>query len=354
MGPDAVLGRAGFAADTAPHDALVAVPDAGGGWAVAETLAEARARAGTVGGRRSGSAVRPPLALPAGNWAATLRTSWVEPAYLELDASWCRPGGEPARPLANGGAFGSKLDGRVARAARELADQHGRAVRVVLRREDVAASGPKRPPVAGGALPDGTGILRIVRTPGIAERIAAVAPGLRVEQVDHPGPPTSAAMRAAGWAEAVVLNAGAAGSAGMVTEPGQGSARARFADDGTVVVTVWPGEVLDEVAVRSYVTGAAHMALSWMSGEGLAVDEHGFVGDLTVRSFGVLGAAATPPVEVEVADDAGPARRCSDAAMVAVAAVAWLRTGCPTDWPTGSSVAVILPEPVESTTLVPW
>ena len=37
-----------------------------------------------------------------------LATSWVEPAYLEPDASWCEPGGEPASPLANGGAFGGK------------------------------------------------------------------------------------------------------------------------------------------------------------------------------------------------------------------------------------------------------
>ena len=39
VGPDAALGRAGFAADTAPAGALVAVPDGSGGWAVGETLA---------------------------------------------------------------------------------------------------------------------------------------------------------------------------------------------------------------------------------------------------------------------------------------------------------------------------
>ncbi|MEZ5237731.1 MAG: hypothetical protein R2716_01830 [Microthrixaceae bacterium] len=32
----------------------------------------------------------------------------MEPAYLETDASWCEPGGEPAPVLANGGAFGGK------------------------------------------------------------------------------------------------------------------------------------------------------------------------------------------------------------------------------------------------------
>src|SRR4051812_44431681 len=40
VGPDVALGEGGFADDTAPPDALVAVPDGAGGWAVGETLAE--------------------------------------------------------------------------------------------------------------------------------------------------------------------------------------------------------------------------------------------------------------------------------------------------------------------------
>ncbi|MBX3287418.1 MAG: 2Fe-2S iron-sulfur cluster binding domain-containing protein, partial [Actinobacteria bacterium] len=95
VGAHVALGRGGFADDTAPPDALVAVPDGAGGWSVAETLAEARRRAGKVQGRRTTVGSRPPLDLPPGRWAATLRTSWVEPAYLETDASWCEPGGEP-------------------------------------------------------------------------------------------------------------------------------------------------------------------------------------------------------------------------------------------------------------------
>src|SRR5437870_5133178 len=39
VGPDVVLGGGGFADDTAPPDALVAVPDGVGGWAVGATLA---------------------------------------------------------------------------------------------------------------------------------------------------------------------------------------------------------------------------------------------------------------------------------------------------------------------------
>jgi len=104
------LGEGGFADDLAPADALVAVPDGTGGWALGETLGEARAAAGKVQGRRTSVAPVPPLQVPPGEWAVTLRTSWVEPAYLETDASWCAPGGEPATVLANGGAFGGKVD----------------------------------------------------------------------------------------------------------------------------------------------------------------------------------------------------------------------------------------------------
>ena len=87
--------------------------------------------------------------VPAG---VQLATSWVEPAYLEPDASWCEPGGAPASPLANGGAFGSKVDSSAPRAARELADRFGRSVRVVYSREDVVRLGPKRPPIAASAV----------------------------------------------------------------------------------------------------------------------------------------------------------------------------------------------------------
>ena len=46
VGPEVALGRAGFADDTAPPDALVAVRSADGGWVVAETLREAREASG--------------------------------------------------------------------------------------------------------------------------------------------------------------------------------------------------------------------------------------------------------------------------------------------------------------------
>lgn len=337
VAPGVALGRGGFADDTAPAGALVAVPDGSGGWAVGETLAEARAAAGKVQGRRTTVEARPPLEVPPGDWAATLRTSWVEPAYLEPDAAWCEPGGEPSTPLANGGAFGGKRNSPVRAAARALADLHGRPVRVLLNREDVVRLGPKRPPFAGGASPDGSGVVRVARTEGIAAVIASIAPGLRVEEVDLAGPPTSVDLRAAGWAEAAVLLAGARDSLAPITDPLRGAvAEAEITADGTVRVQLDAGEVLDEVVLRSYCTGAAHMALSWVSSEGIAVDGGGTVHDLTIRSFGVLRAVDTPPIEVTVLDGDGPAVRASDAVFAAVAAAAWLHAGCPTDWPTGT------------------
>ncbi|MGK2949330.1 MAG: 2Fe-2S iron-sulfur cluster-binding protein [Acidimicrobiales bacterium] len=337
VGPDIALGRGGFADDTAPPDALVALPDGHGGWVLGDTVAEARAAAGKVQGRRTTVDARPPLEVPAGDWAASLRTSWVEPAYLEPDASWCLPGGVPVSALANGGAFGGKVATEVEAAARLLADQHGRPVRVLLDREDVVRLRPKRPPVAGGADADGRGVLRAVRTPGLAAAVALVAPSLTVEEVDQPGPPTSTDLRAAGWGEALVLLAGARGAAGPVTDPHTGGiAEAEVGGDGTIRVRVTGGDPLDEVVVRSYVTGAAHMGLGWVSSEGLAVDEAGTVHDLTIRSFGILRAVDTPPIEVEVVASSGPPVRVSDAAFVAVAAAAWLHLGCPGDWPTGA------------------
>jgi len=351
VGLDAVVGRGGFAADTAPAGALYAVLAEGGDWVVGETLSEARAAAGVRSGRRSGHPLTWPLALPPGDWAVTLRTTWVEPAYLEPDTSWCLPGGQPASPLANGGAFGGKLDSPVTCAARRLADEHGRPVRAVLSREDVVRIGPKRPPLAIGARADGTGVARVARTAGIAAAIRANAPGLCVEEVDVLGPPSSSAARAAGWAEAAMVSAalrsgagdprpgGLPGSGSASVESPEGSvARAGVQIDATgrpirVRVELDCGEVLDEVVLRSYVVGAAHMALGWVTSEGIAVDGEGRPVDLTIRSWGVLRALDMPPVEVELAHSGRPAVNGSDAAFAAVAAATWIAHGCPPELP---------------------
>ncbi len=343
-GPHVSLGTGGFADDTAPADALVAVragPDASAadehGWVVAETAAEARSLAGQIPGRRTTASWEPPLEVPPGDWAVTLCTSWVEPGYLETDAAWCEPGGEPASPLGNGGAFGGKLHSPVAEAARLLADRHGRPVRVLWSRPDTVELGPKRPPIAAGVRSDGSGEMVVARTPGVAETIRAYAPDLNVTEVDLPGPPTSVQVRGAGWAEAAVLLAAARGEPGWITCPGGGSATAAVDGDGSISVEVRAGRVLDETVLRSYCTGAAHMAYSWVTSESLGVDPAGVVHDLTVRSFGIVSAAKMPAVQVDVLDDGSEPVNGSDAVFAAVAAAVWIDRGLSPTWPTGSS-----------------
>jgi hypothetical protein len=332
VGADVSLGRGGFADDLAPLDALVAVRSDDGEWIVADTLTEARRRAGKVQGRRSTAALRWPVPVPDGDWDRTLQTTWVEPGYLEPDASWCEPGGEPKTSLANGGAFGGKVASEVGAVARRLANEHGRAVRVLYAREDVVRLGPKRPPLAAGLRAGGTGVVRVVRTPGIAEAVASVASGLTVEEVDVVGPATSAALRAAGWAEASVLLASLGSAPDAVVAPNGARATATV-DDAGVHIRVRCGDPLDEVVLRSYCTGAAHMALGWVRSEGLAVDDAGVPVDLTIRSFGILRASETPPVTVEIEYDDGPPINGSDAVFAAVAAAAWRHAGHLARWP---------------------
>jgi aerobic-type carbon monoxide dehydrogenase small subunit (CoxS/CutS family) len=370
VGADVALGRGGFADDTAPRDAVVAIPlppgsdapafeAAGFEWVVAETLLAAREVAEKVQGRRTTMDPVPPLPLPpAVDGGVRLATSWVEPAYLEPDASWCEPGGEPATPLANGGAFGGKALSPAGLAARELADELGRTVRVVFSREDVVRLGPKRPPFAGSAVLR-EGHLSIdaafageVRAVGFLHpAYAGYEVAVHVGRAAPLGPPTSIAPRAAGFAEMRVLQEGALDAAGFDRAahlPGDREA-AVFLDNAVVLpetnaaagarvvideqtgrlerveVRVAAGDPLDDVVLRSYATGAAHMALGWVLTEGLAVDpDTGEVHDLTIRSFGVIRAKDTPPIDVTIVDDAGPPlAHASDAVFTAVAAATW-------------------------------
>jgi len=353
------LGRAPFADDTAPRDALVAVPlppgsaadsvaAAGLQWVVAESLLEARSRAAKVQGRRTTVGARPPLLdrmPPCPPGGVRLATQWVEPAYLEPDASWCRPGGQPASPLANGGAFGGKTRSAAPIAARELADRLGRAVRVVYAREDVVRLGPKRPPIAAVAVAR-AGVVEIegvvVRGDDVP-RVWPAPPGIEVRarwtEVDVPGPRVSSDLRAAGLAEQAVLVGGALDRDVDVVTPSGARASASVAVErdrvSGVEVSIAAGDPLDEVVLRSYAIGAAHMALGWVTGEGLAVDDGtGEIHDLTIRSFGVLRSAETPPITVTIVDDPAPARaRSTDAVFAAVAAATWNALGRPVTFP---------------------
>jgi hypothetical protein len=174
----------------------------------------------------------------------------------------------------------------------------------------------------------------VVRTAGIAEAIASVAPGLEIEEVDVAGPPTSAGVRAAGWAEAAVLLAALRGDPHVeIRAPNGARARALVTDDG-ISVQVSCGEPLDEIVLRSYCIGAAHMALGWVTSEGISVDHEGEPRDLTIRSFGILRATEMPPVDVDIEPSGDASINGSDAVFAAVAAAAWIAQGCPQDWPT--------------------
>ncbi len=333
VGPHIALGRGGFADDTAPEGSLVAMRTASGDWAVGESVPEARRLAGKVQGRRSTIGLEWPIDVPGGDWARTLQTTWVEPGYLEPDAVWCMPGGDPIGPLTNGGAFGGKRAHELAAVARRLADERGVPVRVLLSREDVVRLGPKRAPIAAGLRVDGSGLVRVARTAGVAAAIRSVLPDVEVEEVDVPGPPTSADLRAAGWAEAAVLLASTTEGPDVVTAPTGAIATATVDDTGTVRVSVRCGRVLDEVVLRSYCIGAAHMALGWVRSEGVAVDPAGMVHDLTIRSFGILRAVDTPSIEVTIEPDDGEPVNGSDAVFAAVAAAAWRHAAFPPRWP---------------------
>jgi xanthine dehydrogenase small subunit len=334
VGPDVALGRGGFADDTAPADALVAVLGADGEWVVGDTLADARRASGKIQGRRTTAPLVWPIALPAGEWVRTLRTTWVEPAYLEPDAAWCQPGGEPVSSHGNGGAFGGKQNGVVEQVARQLADRHGRAVRVLYTREDVVRRGAKRPPLAAGIRTDGTGVVHVARTAGLIAAADRLAPRFEVVEVDVVGPPTSLDLRGAVWAELAVLRASLQpGPEYTATAPSGGSATASIAADGTVCVGVAAGDPLDEIVLRSYCTGAVHMALGWVTREGLSVDAEGLPHDLTIRSFGILRAVDTPPIEVTIEPSQAPPVAVGDAVFAAVATAAWARAGWPERWP---------------------
>jgi hypothetical protein len=235
----------------------------------------------------------------------------------------------------NGGAFGGKQSGALGAVARRLADEHDRAVRVLHTREDVVRLGPKRPPLAAAVRADGTGVVRVARTPGIADAIRSVAPRFDVVEVDVVGPPTSADLRGAGWIEVAVLLASLDDPPpSTVISPDGARASAVVADDGSISIEVECGEPLDRRVLASYCVGAAHMALGWVTSEGLSVDADGVPHDLTMRSFGVLRAIDTPHIDVTIVESDGDAVNGSDAVFGAVAAAVWRRESFAGDWPT--------------------
>ena len=87
-------------------------------------------------------------------------------------------------------------------------------------------------------------------------------------------------------------------------------------------------------SLTSYCVGATHMALGWVTSEGLSVDDEGVPHDLTIRSFGVLRAVDTPRITVSIEPSDDEPINGSDAVFAAVAAAAWHRAGWADRWPT--------------------
>ena len=174
-------------------------------------------------GRRTTADAAPPLPLlPLPEGGVRLATSWVEPAYLEPDASWCEPGGEPVSPLANGGAFGGKEHSLApdARAAN------------CRRASDARCASCTRAKTSSGSDPNGhrsvrprygaTGSVEIVGQRGSRRARRTVWPSAyrcevdaRWQTVDIAGPPVGSELRAYGLAEQAVLIEGALDAAGV-------------------------------------------------------------------------------------------------------------------------------------------
>ncbi len=347
-GPEVVLGGGGFADDEAPAAALLQL---GAAAPLAQSLRGARAEADRIQGRNSTVPLSHPVDPPPGKWSLILQTTWVEPAYVEPDASWCRPGAVPASPLGNGGAFGGKRHSPVPARARSLADEMEQPVRVLWRREDVVRRGPKRPPLAVALRPDGSGAVRVGYSPGSADlgplvaRLRHQCPAVDVELVEVAGPPVAPEFRGAGWAEVLAAQAVCTARPGP---PGEGRAEVEVAgagraavalhlgkgERGVVEVDVWGGEVLCAVTLRSYVLGAVHQALGLVWSEGIAVDDAGEPVDLTIRSFGILAARDMPEVDVRLHEGDGWPCNGSDAVFAATLAAAWIAEGLPPSWPT--------------------
>ena len=220
-GPDVVLGGGGFADDTAPPGALVAAR-------CRRDPSRPSLRAARAGPRPACRAAtarcRCPTRsrCPTGDWALTLQTTWVEPAYVEPDASWCLPGGHPASPLANGGAFGGKRRSPVpAPRPRPGRRRRGEAVRVAVAPRGRRAAGARSARRWPSALrPDGSGVVRVgshggLGRPGpLVARVAAAVPrrgrraGRRARAAGR-----RPSLRGAGWAEVLAARAGARGPA---------------------------------------------------------------------------------------------------------------------------------------------
>ena len=347
-GADVVLGGGGFAADTAPAGTRVALATVDGDYVIAGSVAGAREAAAKIQGRNSTVPLRLPLdALEVDDAVLTLRTTFVEPAYVEPDASWCAPGGDSTTPFSNAGAFGAKRSSTIMADARRLAEGEGSGILALWPREEVVRRGAKRPPISLALRADGSGRLAIATTPSsddltpLINQLFDLAPGLEVELVEVVGPRIGASHRGAVIAEVLAARAAIGHLPGEpVTVTTANGATATVVIDAAdqITVTVTAGAPLCAVTLRSYVIGAVHQGLSMVRSEGIAVDTEGIVHDLTIRSFGIMSASDMPPVDVSIVDDGGEPVAAGVAVFAATMAAAWVAAGTPPAWPTNREV----------------
>ena len=301
-GPAVVLGRAGSPTTPARPTPWWPCPTAPAATPWPSRWRAARARAGKVQGRQTSLAARPPgRGAARGDWALTLRTTWVEPAYVEPDASWCAPG--RCAGLALRQRRGLRGEAALAGGARTPAGwPTSTAARCGSsgRARTWSGSAPKRPPVAGGIDADGTGVLRV----GVADRtvsppdawaslvaaVAAVAPGLVLEPVPLAGPPVSFDLRAAVWAEAAVLAAAARRPCGPVDRADavrrsrgdhrSGRRAGPWSAAGRTTRSRWrstPARSSTRWCSAPTASGPPTRRSGWVRSEGIAVDEDGTV-----------------------------------------------------------------------------
>jgi hypothetical protein len=197
--------------------------------------------------------------------------------------------------------------------------------------------------------------ITVARTSGLREAITSLPlpNGVRCEitEVEVSGPSTSVNIRAAGWAEVAVVmsslrsdpvEAADGQITDLVVSPEGASAEAWWEESGDLRLRVSCGVDSDDAAevavMRSYCMGAVHMALGWVSSEGIAVDDDGEPRDLTLRSLGIPGSADMPQVHLEFTNptDHLAAVNGSDAVFAAAAAALWRRSGWVTRWPIGN------------------
>jgi len=346
---ETVLGRFHFASDYFINEIPVGVFDDDGAVVVGENVADARRCAVQTSGRNSTIGYTYPVSLPASDtqeWAITLRTTFVEPGYLEPDAAFVN-GETVIGPLENGGAFGGKRESTVIAAANELAEKNGGAAGFVWRREDVVERGHKRPPIALALRDDESGIVCIAKTPhsvGIEELAAAMRtrfPALDFQIQEVSGPPLSGSLRAGVLLEVMAARAALraknngwkSGDEIEIEDPRGGRVRVRQSEEG-LVAHVYAGRPLSEPTLRSYSFGALHQGLSLVRSEGIGIDETGRVVDRTIRSFGIASASQTPPLHVVIEEQDSDPVPVSDALFIASATLCWLEDGLVEKWPT--------------------